>query len=1233
MMEGILTQKVTPLLKCIVLFLFIFTAKVLTSRPQESQDFRSDLHHSKPSHYVRTFTKYHHRRTIQWNNPHELYWPSQDLPKSKRSIDTHFYWPEKSRYPGHAQPKIIRKKRNIPYSNLISGEVQHYRIIPRNKKRSVGVINDFTGSKKVLKQFVDSDVGYHETKIIASGTSNKDTSNGKNGLITSNRSKEKNIFTTAGSPIQCLYKLHRVSISVTPSYKDEKNAQIMVENNSHDIGVISESVLPNGETALVEQCTDIRATCYALWHRNQDGNVTVLGQGCWHSSQRDGQNTCDKCTPIDQMESTKFCCCTKPYCNADFLSLREETVTIKAESTMNTVNPGPNYSRVVASVILAIVAIVVTIVLIRKLYCKRSAPDKQELSLAGQVEKGDIMGTGPDALATGLLCVDNLTLIEHIGQGKFGSVWRGSLGSTPVAVKLYSNANAWQKEAAIYALPHLSHPNILKYYGSDTRASLTDCGRSRLVVLELCVGTLRDRLQRAPLSWREYAAIAHGLAAAIAHLHAPVGNKPCIVHRDVNSNNVLITSNGQARLADLGLAQVLHARREKQPSRITEAGTLRYLSPEALEGALDLSGARAALCAVDVFALGLVLWESLWRCSGAHPGSAPTYMQPYGHLLPDRPTLQQMQTLVSRNKSRPPLPKGPVPETRALKIATDTCEECWDHDAEARLTAVCVEERMAELKQMLQTQGPVIHDNKLHPHPPDTNIPEMDKNSNCTSGQTSDPAAPLLARPEFGRNACIERNTHTNTQSHTVQLIHKSLKDITATEVKPQRVEENCLSVARTHRPLPESSDRLNEIRSYQRPLEYIPNDVSSHEDRGPKSTNLLQEVKVEKPKWGIRKFFERLNKKMDTEVKLMPETSTQNGKTKTSIIEKCNNFDRPSNLVLNQDSIYNIEGPCTLSPPNRTLSPTMMIESDMNRENNVFGFRELPNDDAKNQCQIFAVIVPKAKPDAESHSKTAKSSDDSIDKFKTSMSSQSIFKNHSESEDSTVKKRLSSDNKITQSGGSSRASINLELQYINNQEDAFDSPFDLNSDCSSSEDEHLMLLSENGGSKITMQAIPKDVEKKKFQNDVLKEASQVTDFGFNKYQNKYTNFDNEFSYSNDKENLGYSGDNPVYLAALNGEIDTTDMKYLGESENKSPKPFLKSLSIKRQRSLEQVSEIFTSSGDLNLLNPAGRVKTPGDLPVAVRRARRDRALQKGRASESNRLSLYDDRMMFGNSL
>lgn len=60
-----------------------------------------------------------------------------------------------------------------------------------------------------------------------------------------------------------------------------------------------------------------------------------------------------------------------------------------------------------------------------------------------------------------------------------------------------------------------------------------------------------------------------------------------------------------------------------------------------------------------------------------------------------------------------------------------------------------------------------------------------------------------------------------------------------------------------------------------------------------------------------------------------------------------------------------------------------------------------------------------------------------------------------------------------------------------------------------------------------------------------------------------------------------------------------------------------------RQRSLEQFSEVFSSTVDVSKLkDPTVRVKTPGDVPPSVRRTR-------GRAAnESARFSLYDDRMM-----
>ena len=69
------------------------------------------------------------------------------------------------------------------------------------------------------------------------------------------------------------------------------------------------------------------------------------------------------------------------------VSLKEETVTIKAESTMESATH-PNYSNIVASAILALVAILLMAIVFRKVYCKRMELDKDDLSDGVDVEKG-----------------------------------------------------------------------------------------------------------------------------------------------------------------------------------------------------------------------------------------------------------------------------------------------------------------------------------------------------------------------------------------------------------------------------------------------------------------------------------------------------------------------------------------------------------------------------------------------------------------------------------------------------------------------------------------------------------------------------------------------------------------------------------------------------------------------------------------------------------------------------
>jgi bone morphogenetic protein receptor type-2 len=71
------------------------------------------------------------------------------------------------------------------------------------------------------------------------------------------------------------------------------------------------------------------------------------------------------------------------------------------------------------------------------------------------------------------------------------------------------------------------------------------------------------------------------------------------------------------------------------------------------------------------------------------------------------PTFEQMQVLVSRHKARPLFPEL-WRDWAAIKLVRETVEDCWDQDAEARLTALCVEERLQELPTLWDRQRGIV---------------------------------------------------------------------------------------------------------------------------------------------------------------------------------------------------------------------------------------------------------------------------------------------------------------------------------------------------------------------------------------------------------------------------------------------------------------------------------------------------------------------------------------------
>lgn len=188
-MEGVIAHKVTPIIKCMVLFLLIFTAKVLTSRPQENQDSKNSIHHVKPSHYVRTFTKYHHRRTIQWNN----------MLGGQETTN----WPMTQE-----KPHVIGK-RSINFNDFL-------------EKPIIPILNQFAGNA-AKENIIGS---------VEKSPSSKEDEKAKYGMFSDRNSilmNKLDPIITKRQEISCLYKIHSVALSVTPSYDEDSNAQQMVE--------------------------------------------------------------------------------------------------------------------------------------------------------------------------------------------------------------------------------------------------------------------------------------------------------------------------------------------------------------------------------------------------------------------------------------------------------------------------------------------------------------------------------------------------------------------------------------------------------------------------------------------------------------------------------------------------------------------------------------------------------------------------------------------------------------------------------------------------------------------------------------------------------------------------------------------------------------------------------------------------------------------------------------------
>jgi WD40 repeat protein/tRNA A-37 threonylcarbamoyl transferase component Bud32 len=222
--------------------------------------------------------------------------------------------------------------------------------------------------------------------------------------------------------------------------------------------------------------------------------------------------------------------------------------------------------------------------------------------------------------------IGDYELIEQIGEGGMGVIFKARQRSLDrlVALKLIrASALAqagdivrFQTEAAVPA--RLRHPNIVAIY---------DVGEHQgqpFYSMELVPGcSLAEALREGPFAAKRAARLVHSVAIAMhfAHQHG-------VVHRDLKPSNILLDVDGKPRVADFGLAKILHAGSELTLSGAI-LGSPQYMPPEQARGNSSTTGVRS-----DVYSLGAILYELL---TGWPPFRAATPLETLQLVLEQDP--------------------------------------------------------------------------------------------------------------------------------------------------------------------------------------------------------------------------------------------------------------------------------------------------------------------------------------------------------------------------------------------------------------------------------------------------------------------------------------------------------------------------------------------------------------------------------------------------------------------
>jgi len=209
--------------------------------------------------------------------------------------------------------------------------------------------------------------------------------------------------------------------------------------------------------------------------------------------------------------------------------------------------------------------------------------------------------------------LDRFRLQKLIGRGAFGQVWlavdEGGFGfQKQVALKILTDVtkprrvDALMREARICGGLH--HPHVIDVYG------VGQVDGAVFIVMEYVEGetlaSLWKDLDFLGVKFPKSVVCDLGIAVADALHHAwtatdAEGRQLGIVHRDLKPANIMVSNRGVAKVGDFGVAKALPEPSHTFTGRLK--GTPSYLAPEVWQGSREFKAA------VDLFSLGVILWE------------------------------------------------------------------------------------------------------------------------------------------------------------------------------------------------------------------------------------------------------------------------------------------------------------------------------------------------------------------------------------------------------------------------------------------------------------------------------------------------------------------------------------------------------------------------------------------------------------------------------------------------